>query len=91
MGARGANFYNALVRRYGYEDAAERIQGLYLDGKHRDAAAAVPDALVDDVALVGPRERIRDRLEAWHEAGVTTLIVDTRDVATLRTIAELVL
>jgi F420-dependent oxidoreductase-like protein len=91
MGARGANFYNALVRRYGYEAEAERIQALYLDGKQRDAIAAVPDALVDEVALVGPRERIADRLAAWREAGVTTLLIQTRDRATLRTMAELLL
>ncbi len=89
MGARGANFYNALVRRYGYEADAERIQELYLDGKQREAAAAVPDALIDEIALVGPVERIRDRLDAWREAGVTTLLVGTLDVNALRAIAEL--
>ncbi|MGN6432092.1 MAG: LLM class F420-dependent oxidoreductase [Gaiellaceae bacterium] len=88
MGARGRNFYNALVRRYGYEAEAERIQSLYLDGKQREAAAAVPDALVDEVALVGPRERISERLEAWRET-VTTLLVQTQDVETLRVMAEL--
>ena len=91
MGARGANFYNALVRRYGYEAEAERIQELYLEGKQREAIAAVPDALVDEVALVGPRERIADRLEAWRASGATTLIVGTRDPVALRTMAELVL
>ena len=91
MGARGANFYNALVRRYGYEAEAERIQELYLGGKQRDAIAAVPDALIDEIALVGPAERIRDRLDAWRESGVTTLLVGTPDVAALRTLAELAL
>jgi F420-dependent oxidoreductase-like protein len=91
MGARGKNFYNALVRRYGYEAEAEKIQQLYLDGKHREAIAAVPDALVDDVALVGPRERIADRLDAWRESGATTLLCSTHDVNALRTMAELVL
>src|SRR5919202_1398784 len=80
MGARGANFYNALVRRYGYESEAERIQELYLDGKQREAIAAVPDGLIDEIALVGPAERIRDRLAAWRDAGVTTLIVGTPDI-----------
>jgi F420-dependent oxidoreductase-like protein len=89
MGARGANFYNALVRRYGYEADAERIQELYLDGKQREAIAAVPDALIDEVALVGPAERIRDRLGAWRESGVTTLMVGTPDVNALRALAEL--
>ena len=91
MGARGANFYNALFRRYGYEAEAERIQGLYLDGKQRDAIAAVSDELIDDVSLVGPPERIRDRLEAWRESGATTLLVATRDLTSLRTMAELAL
>ena len=91
MGARGANFYNALVRRYGYEDEAERIQELYLGGKQREAIATVPDLLIDEVALVGPRERIRDRLDAWRESGVTTLLVGTPDVGALRTLAELAL
>jgi F420-dependent oxidoreductase-like protein len=91
MGARGANFYNALVCRYGFEAEAEHIQQLYLDGKQRDAIAAVPDALIDEVALVGPPERIRDRLDAWREAGVTTLLVGTPDVNALRTVAELTL
>jgi alkanesulfonate monooxygenase SsuD/methylene tetrahydromethanopterin reductase-like flavin-dependent oxidoreductase (luciferase family) len=91
MGARGANFYNALFRRYGYEAEAERIQELYLDGKQREAIAAVPDALIDDVSLVGPPERIRDRLDAWRESGATTLLVATRDVTSLRTMAELAL
>ena len=89
MGARGANFYNAVVRRYGYEAEAERIQELYLDGKQRDAIAAVPDALIDEVALVGPAERIRDRLDAWRDAGVTTLLVGTADARTLRAMAGL--
>jgi len=91
MGSKGANFYNALACRYGYEAAAAEIQELYLDGRHRDAAAAVPDALVDEVALVGPRERIADRLEAWREAGVDTLLVSARQPEALRVMAELVL
>jgi F420-dependent oxidoreductase-like protein len=89
MGARGQNFYNALVSRYGYEAAAATIQDLYLDGKHREAAAAVPDALVDEVSLVGPKERIADRLQAWRESGATTLLCGTSDVDALRALAEL--
>jgi F420-dependent oxidoreductase-like protein len=69
MGARGKNFYNDYAKRLGYEEAAVIIQDLYLDGKKAEAAAAVPDALVDDVALVGPEARIRDRLQIWKEAG----------------------
>lgn len=91
MGARGRNFYNTLFRRYGFEAEAEEIQELYLAGRHRDAAAAVPDAFVDRVALVGPKERIADRLPAFAEAGATTLLVSTRDLATLRAVAEVAL
>lgn len=91
MGSRGQNFYNALVRRYGYEAEAERIQELYLAGNKLEAIAAVPDALVDDVALVGPRERIADRLDAWRESGATTLLCSTHDPRTMRAMAELVL
>jgi F420-dependent oxidoreductase-like protein len=84
-------FYNALVGRYGYEAEAKRIRELYLGGKKLEAIAAVPDPLVDEVALVGPRERIAERLEAWRESAVTTLLVQTQDRATLRTMAELLL
>ena len=69
MGARDKNFYNDYAKRLGYEEAAEKIQDLYLDGKKAEAMAAVPDELVDDVSLVGPRDRIADRLQAWKEAG----------------------
>jgi F420-dependent oxidoreductase-like protein len=88
MGARGKNFYNDLFVRYGYEAEAREIQDLFLDGRQREAAGKVPDSFVDEVALVGSVERIRDRLAAWRESGVTTLLVSTRDVATLRAVAE---
>jgi F420-dependent oxidoreductase-like protein len=91
MGARGRNFYNDLVCRYGYGDAARRIQDLYLAGKKDEAAAAVPDPLVDEVALCGPRERIRERLQAWDEAGVTTMICGIGQMQALRVMAELAL
>jgi len=88
MGARGKNFYNDLFARYGYEAEAREIQDLFLDGKQREAATKVPDRFVDEVALVGSVERIRDRLAAWRESGATTLLVSTRDAATLRGVAE---
>jgi F420-dependent oxidoreductase-like protein len=91
MGAKGRNFYNSLMRRYGWEEEAERIQELYLGGHQREAIAAVPDELVDAVSLVGPKERIRERLEAWHETPVTTLIVGSSQPEALQVIAELVL
>jgi F420-dependent oxidoreductase-like protein len=90
MGARGRNFYNDLACRYGYEAAAKEIQDLYLDGKKREATAAVPFELVDEIALLGPKERIRDKLDVWREAGVTTLIVGAAQPAVLETMAELV-
>ena len=91
MGSKGRNFYNSLVRRYGFEADAERIQELYLGGHHRDAIAAVPDELVDAVALVGPKERIRDRLAAWRETPVTTLIVGSPQPEALQVMADLLL
>ena len=90
MGARGKNFYNDVARRYGYDEAARTIQDLYLAGKKAEAEAAVPDALADEVALVGPRERIRERLAEWKRAGVTSIMVSGNTEA-LRTMAELVL
>jgi len=88
MGARGKNFYNDLFTRYGYEAEAREIQDLFLGGQQREAAAKVPDEFVDEVALVGPVARIRDRLAAWRESGATSLLVSTRDAATLRGVAE---
>jgi F420-dependent oxidoreductase-like protein len=90
MGARGRNFYNDIARRYGYEAAAKTIQDLYLGGKKAEAEAAVPDELVDEVALCGPRERIRERLAEWKGSGVTTIMV-VGDAQAVRTMAELAL
>jgi len=95
MGARDKNFYNDLAGRLGYEEAAARIQDLFLDGKKGEAAAAVPDALVDAVHLVGPRERIRDRLQVWKEAGrkghVDTMQIGTGQPEVLELLAEEIL
>jgi F420-dependent oxidoreductase-like protein len=74
MGSRKQNFYNALVRRYGFEDAAEEVQELYLGGKKEEAAAALPAELIDMTTLCGPKERIKERLDVYREAGVGTLI-----------------
>jgi alkanesulfonate monooxygenase SsuD/methylene tetrahydromethanopterin reductase-like flavin-dependent oxidoreductase (luciferase family) len=75
MGSREQNFYNALARRMGFDEAAQRIQDLYLERRPREAAAAVPVDFLDATCLIGPPERIRDRLAAYAEAGVTTLSV----------------
>jgi F420-dependent oxidoreductase-like protein len=91
MGARGKNFYNELVCRYGYEAEAGRIQDLFLAGRREEAAAAVPDTLVDEIALCGPRERIAERLTRWTTSGVTTMICALGQVEALRTMAELLL
>lgn len=91
MGAKGRNFYNDLACRYGYEEEATRIQDLYLSGKKLEAIRSVPDALVDELSLIGTKEMIRDRLEAWQESSVTTLALMPTDLTTLRTVAELVL
>jgi F420-dependent oxidoreductase-like protein len=73
MGSREKNFYNALVQRYGFEDAAREVQDLYLDGKKEEAAAALPAELIDTVTLCGPADRVRDRLAVYAQAGVGTL------------------
>ena len=91
MGARGKNFYNDLACRYGFEEAAKKIQDLYLAGRKDEAMAAVPDELADEVSLVGPKERIRDRLAAWRESPVGTLNCATPRAETLRFLAETVL
>jgi F420-dependent oxidoreductase-like protein len=75
MGSREQNFYNNLVQRYGYEAAALEIQDLYLSGKKDEAAAAIPGELIDQVSLCGPRDVVRDRIAAFREAGVGTLMV----------------
>ncbi len=77
MGARSKNFYNDYARRLGYEDAAGKIQDLYLTGKKNEAMALVPDKLIDDVALVGPKERIKDRMAAWKASPVKTMLIGT--------------
>lgn len=91
MGAKGKNFYHDLIRRYGYEAAADTIQDLYLAGKKQEATAAVPDELVDDIALCGPKERIAERLELWRNSPITTLNVTTFSVDAVQMMAELVL
>jgi len=92
MGARDKNFYNDLAKRLGYEEAAVKIQDLFLDGKKMEAAAAVPDELVDACHLVGSKEKIRDRLQAWKEAGkkgwVHTLNVGSPQREALELVAE---
>ena len=95
MGARGKNFYTEYAGRLGYAGEAKKIQELYLDGKKSEAIAAVPDKLVDEVSLIGPAARIKDRLQAWIAAGKThhvgTLVVAGFQPEALRVVAETVL
>src|SRR5436305_4844065 len=95
MGSREQNFYNRLVQRYGFEAEATHIQDLYLSGQKEEAGAAIPDELIDMVSLCGPRDVVKDRLAAFRDAGVGTLMVTpmafTADdrIAQLRAVAEL--
>jgi len=95
MGARSKNYYNDLTKRLGYEAAAVKIQDLYLAGRREEAAAAVPDALIDEISLIGPKARIRDRLDAWKEVAkdhrVGTLLLTGATPEALRVVAEAVL
>jgi F420-dependent oxidoreductase-like protein len=75
MGARGANFHFEVFARMGYEDVATKVQDLYLDGRKGEAAAAIPLSMVEDVALVGPPEKIRDELDRWRNSCITTFLV----------------
>jgi F420-dependent oxidoreductase-like protein len=95
MGSRKQNFYNNLVQRYGFEEAAKEIQDLYLDGKKTEAGEALPDELIDMVSLCGPRDVVAERLQAFRDAGVGTLMVspmafDRQErIEQLRAVAEL--
>jgi F420-dependent oxidoreductase-like protein len=95
MGSKDKNFYNALMRRYGFEEAAEKVQELYLSGKKKEAAEALPADFIDSVCLVGPSDRVRERLAMYRDAGVGTILatiiaptVDGR-IAMIRQLPEL--
>jgi len=91
MGAREANFHYDVFVRMGYGEAADKIQQLYLDGHKEEAAAVVPTELIEEVALIGPRAKIKDDLEAWTSSRVTTILLGGTSVPTMQTMAELVL
>lgn len=90
MGAKGKNFHADVAIRMGYESLVDELQDLYLSGKKNEAAALLPFELIDELSLIGPRERIADTLEKWRESIVTTLLI-AGDDNTVRTAAELVL
>jgi F420-dependent oxidoreductase-like protein len=87
MGAKGTNFHRDVIARLGYEDVCDEIQEHYLNGRKAEAAAAVPTALVEDVALVGPPAKIRDELARWEDTVVTTMLIQG-DAGSLRAIAD---
>ncbi len=89
MGAKDRNFHLDVVGRMGFEGEARKVQELFMDGKRDEAAAAVPDALADEISLVGPPDRIRERLEAWQASPVTTILTGSQDEATIRLLPEL--
>ncbi|MFQ5666959.1 MAG: LLM class F420-dependent oxidoreductase [Candidatus Binatia bacterium] len=91
MGARRQNFHLNLIDRMGFGDAARHVQDLFFAGRREEAIAAVPDELADEISLAGSAGRIRDRLHAWEESPVTSLLAGTRDPAALRLLAEAVL
>jgi F420-dependent oxidoreductase-like protein len=88
MGSRNRNFYKDLAERLGYADEAATIQDLYLDGKKAEAMSAVPSALIDEIALVGPMDRIVDRVAAWKESEVDTLVAMTHDPTVLDSLRD---
>jgi F420-dependent oxidoreductase-like protein len=89
MGHARRNFHADLMARMGYEEEARHIQRLFLDGRREEAVLAVPDAFADEISLVGPRQRIAERLESWRKGPVTDLLVLAPDPHTLRVLAEL--
>lgn len=90
MGSKKRNFHKELMARMGYEQEADRIQDLFLEGKREEAIAAVPSEFADEISLVGPVDRIKDRLQAWRDSPVTTISF-VSDSETMRTMAEIVL
>jgi len=91
MGARQRNFHKELVTRMGFGPAADRIQALFLAGKKQEAVQAVPDELADEISLVGPEARIKERISVWRDTPVTSLLVSARNPAELETVARLVM
>ena len=91
MGAAKRNFHTELMGRMGFESEAKNIQKLFLEGKRTEAAVAVPDQFADEISLVGPPERIKERLEAWKETPITSILIGTHNKDKLRQTADLVL
>ncbi len=91
MGAKGQNFHTELMARMGFEEEAHRIQDLFMEGRRDEAVGVVPDEFADEIALVGPKERIKERLEVWRDSPVTCVTMYPSSPDQLRARAELVL
>jgi len=91
MGAKKRNFHKELMGRMGYEAEAEKIQQLFMEGKRWEAVAMVPDRFADEISLVGPKERIKERLAEWKKTPIKSLLIGSREPEVLRTMAELAL
>ena len=87
MGAKDKNFHVNLMSRMGFEKEVHEVQRLFLEGKRAEAADAVPDQLADEISLVGPAGRIKERLEAWKKSPVTKLLAGTQDLNALKALA----
>jgi F420-dependent oxidoreductase-like protein len=88
MGARNKNFHAELIAKMGWPEAVDKVQTLFAEGKRAEAAAAVPDDLADELSLCGPPERIKDRIQAWKDSPITTILAGTRDPAAIRALAK---
>jgi alkanesulfonate monooxygenase SsuD/methylene tetrahydromethanopterin reductase-like flavin-dependent oxidoreductase (luciferase family) len=88
MGAKDQNFHKQVFERMGYADLADQVQRLYLDGRKDEATALIPDALVDDMHIIGTASEVKERAAQWEETGVTTLLLSCRSADEVNTIAE---
>ena len=91
MGAKGQNYHTKLMQRMGFEEEALKIQDLFFAGKRDEAIMAVPDDFADEISIVGPPSRIKERLAAWEQSPVTTLMIAGRDREQLEVVRDLVL
>lgn len=91
MGSKDRNFHKELMARMGYPDEAQQIQDHFLAGRRAEAIAAVPNEFIDEIALIGPKERIRDRLQAWKDSKVTTMLLHAADAESLKVMADVVM
>ena len=91
MGSKDRNFHKDLMGRMGYPEEAQKIQDHFLAGERAEAIAAVPNEFIDEICLIGPKERIRDRLQAWKESRVTTMNLHAQAPESLKAIAEVVM